>query len=158
MGTWEGTTGGTDQGTPPLVPVSVSVSDLSLSGESAERGKPKSKRGTRAPVSDSPEAAAFCERWKLPPPSDPECRSFLDYWGARAGQGGVKLDWTATYRNRPTKDAGRAGSVAATSGYKRAPWLPPKQPAPPPSASATWVDAMERQAEEEAAERKAAKS
>ena len=71
------------------------------------------RRGTRAPVSTSPDAETFCQRWGLPPPSDSECASFLDYWGARTGQGATKLDWTATWRNRPRKDAARASPVSA---------------------------------------------
>ena len=74
------------------------------------------RRGTRAPVSTSPDAETFCQRWGLPPPSDSECASFLDYWGARTGQGATKLDWTATWRNRPRKDAARASPVNGPRG------------------------------------------
>jgi hypothetical protein len=36
---------------------------------------------------------------------------FRDFWHAKPGQGGVKLDWTATWRNWCREDARRRPSA-----------------------------------------------
>ena len=37
-----------------------------------------------------------------------ESRKFADYWAAKAGAGGVKLDWQATWRNWVRNAKGQA--------------------------------------------------
>ena len=60
------------------------------------------KRGTRAPSSIAPEAGQWCDLHRIPVPSPgSEAAKFLDYWCAVPGQKGCKLDWAATWRNRP---------------------------------------------------------
>jgi hypothetical protein len=49
--------------------------------------------------------------------SEVEVSKFRDYWTAKPGKDGVKLDWSATWRNWCRTAAERAGkSPAATSG------------------------------------------
>lgn len=58
-------------------------------------------RGTRLPADWEPDseliAWAMAERPGLSLTA--ELAKFRDYWAAKAGVGGVKLDWSATYRN-----------------------------------------------------------
>jgi hypothetical protein len=59
------------------------------------------KRGSRLPIDWMPSAddIAFCRTQR--PDLDPGAVAdeFRDYWIAKAGQAGVKLDWSATWRN-----------------------------------------------------------
>lgn len=164
MGTDQGTGGGTEQGTPQVVPVSVSDS-VSLSVLQGEmQGGAKPKRAPRAPKEKK--SLTTC-----PTPEDAGCSDWLAYWGIPAisedpfvetflrkcvAKGAAYKDWRQTYlvwkQNEvkwAAERAARPGSGAASGTYKRSAWLPPKQPAPPPSANAPWVDAMERDGEEQ---------
>lgn len=57
------------------------------------------RRGTRLPSDWKPtlEAAKFARGLGLDPMTVAD--QFRDYWISRAGAGGVKLDWLATWRN-----------------------------------------------------------
>lgn len=57
------------------------------------------RRGTRLPADWQPtlEAAKFARSLGLDPVAVAD--QFRDYWISRAGSGGVKLDWLATWRN-----------------------------------------------------------
>ena len=137
---------------PPSVPILDEGVEKRAEQEPVMPKTPKESssttRGSRAPVSTGLAAPAFCRLWKLPEPTDPECASFLDYWGAVAGSRGVKLDWTATWRNRPTKRG-----PGATSGQGRFSRDIPRQPMPTGPDRPDWCDAMERAgAEHDAAE------
>lgn len=73
---------------------------------SLERGRAKpraapGRRGTRVP--DDFAVTADMVQWATENAPNVDVRTetakFLDYWRGRAGQGGVKLDWNATWRN-----------------------------------------------------------
>lgn len=74
--------------------------DTSVSSEAS--AKPKAKRGTRLPenwsLPDEWLTWALSEGW---PESVVrlEAEKFRDFWVSKAGAGGVKLDWQATWRN-----------------------------------------------------------
>jgi hypothetical protein len=59
-----------------------------------------SKKGARIPrdFAVTPEMQAWALTEGLPNPNDHICE-FVDYWTAKAGIGGYKLDWQATFRN-----------------------------------------------------------
>lgn len=62
----------------------------------------KNKRGCRLPDDWVPEPLdeAFIEKHNLTPEQlQNHFEAFTDYWKARPGAGGVKLDWQATWRN-----------------------------------------------------------
>lgn len=67
-----------------------------------------------------------------------ETKCFVDYWRARPGAGGTKLDWVATWRNwmrkaRPTRST--PGSVRERRSYDLAeppPFVSLEQAAPMP--------------------------
>jgi len=91
-------------------------------------------KGTRF-VPEAPPASwiSFCQQER--PDLDPQSSyaSFSDYWTAKAGKDGVKLDWFATWRNwvrgEKSKPASQgrltpAGEKAATVAQK---WLQRKE-------------------------------
>jgi hypothetical protein len=71
--------------------------------EAKERAdaRPAKNRGTRLPSDWAPDPDltqwAIAERPELGLTS--EIEKFRDYWAAKAGAGGLKLDWPATFRN-----------------------------------------------------------
>lgn len=71
--------------------------DQKLNNDSASA---VSKRGSRIPAdfSISPEMRSWALANKLPNPDDHICE-FVDYWTAKPGIAGYKLDWQATFRN-----------------------------------------------------------
>ena len=65
--------------------------------------KPRARKGTRLAADWSPEplsadCQAIVSRWK-PGEIDLELSKFRDFWAAKAGSDGSKLDWQATWRN-----------------------------------------------------------
>ena len=63
---------------------------------------PPSKRGHRIPEEWTPtrnEANLAAERGVPPEKLNDELANFRDYWTAKAGANGTKLDWDATWRN-----------------------------------------------------------
>lgn len=86
-----------------------------VNDESEGRGT----RGTRLPDDwkPSPEDVAYCktERPDLLPSK--VAANFYDYWIAKAGKDGVKLNWSATWRSWVRKEqAANAGRPAASGG------------------------------------------
>lgn len=85
----------------------------------------RDKRGTRLPADASlpDEWAAFCktERKDLNPEAVFE--KFKDYWTAKPGRQGTKLDWTATWRNWVREERARttptARPLSAAENYAR---------------------------------------
>ena len=129
-------------GAPPAKPKRGSATD-------------RDRRGTRSPSSVSPEAEAFCQKHGLPPPSDPERAQFLDYWTASTRPDAPKLDWAATWRNRPrglVQGATRGQGEAIRTGLNRPSKLPYLQPVP---AGALWAEPFEVQARRAEEDRKA---
>lgn len=70
--------------------------------------KRQSARGTRLPTDWWPSSAdqEFARTLSVDPVITAD--SFRDYWHSRPGAGGVKLDWSATWRNWCRTDAKRA--------------------------------------------------
>lgn len=80
----------------------------------AAKAKPERKAGSRLPDDwrPSPEDRAYAagegfSDWE----TDRVALRFADYWRARPGQGGVKLDWPATWRNWVRTEADRQGKA-----------------------------------------------
>ncbi|MBA3015220.1 MAG: hypothetical protein KKD63_04655 [Proteobacteria bacterium] len=93
---------------PNPVPHQLSVKDLTTSACAAEAATPKattkSKKGNRLPSDWSPSDALLVWTKKERPSWDETSMqrvidSFRDYWTAKPGQSGIKLDWDATWRN-----------------------------------------------------------
>lgn len=61
------------------------------------RGVPK--KGCRLPDDFEPDLEWAIGQGMPPAVAATEVQKFSDYWRGRAGQGGVKLDWPATWRN-----------------------------------------------------------
>lgn len=77
-------------------------------------------RGSRLKVEKLPEPwKAFCmqERVGLDPAA--VFAEFRDYWIAKPGQGGVKLDWDATWRNWVRRQSGPKGPQAGLPAAAR---------------------------------------
>lgn len=94
---------------PPVTTVTEVTSQASLLPDPPPPSRP-GKKGTRCPSSVDPSALDFCRAHSIPEPTPgSEAAKFLDYWTARTGKDGLKLDWAATWRARPdwTKPAGR---------------------------------------------------
>jgi len=60
---------------------------------------PKKKRGSRIPESWEPDRDYAAAKGLPAPEIEREAEKFRNYWRAKPGQGGVKLDWAATWRN-----------------------------------------------------------
>jgi hypothetical protein len=86
------------------------------------------RRGTRLPSDWKPslEAAKFARDLGLD--VDGVADRFRDYWIARAGAGGVKLDWLATWRNwcRQTAEHSFNKPKARVSQFNLPPSAPPE--------------------------------
>lgn len=59
----------------------------------------KKKRGSRIPESWEPDRDYAAAKGLSPVQIEAEAEKFRNYWRAKPGQGGVKLDWAATWRN-----------------------------------------------------------
>lgn len=84
---------------------------------------PKSKRGTRLPSDWEPSAddrAFAAEHGFLNGTCDALAAEFRDYWIAVSGQRGVKLDWSATFRNRVRAKAGGVPKSTAPPSFAAA--------------------------------------
>ena len=71
----------------------------------AKRKPQEQSRGSRLPAQWIPEAA-------FGPYQASELAKFRDYWVAKPGQGGVKLDWDATWRNWMRRASEQRGGSA----------------------------------------------
>lgn len=87
-----------------------------------ERGRSPAKRGARIPPDFCPrsEDVAWAKKNHPSIDLDYETGKFRDYWTAKPGKDGVKLDWTATWRNWIRK-ADEYGSKSSTNGRKLTP-------------------------------------
>ena len=74
----------------------------------AAKAPPKNKRGTR--ISQDWVLPDEWKDWAITQGANAtlEGEKFYDYWIAKPGQGGVKLDWAATWRNWIRNSTGRA--------------------------------------------------
>lgn len=82
------------------------------SSPAVETGKPASKRGTRLPADWQPSAKNRADALEAGCPEGMIQRmgnGFRDYWVAKPGKDGVKLDWDATWRNWARREAERRG-------------------------------------------------
>lgn len=110
---------------PPVPP------DTSLSIEEDKKEKKERQRATRIPPDWRPTSSEeeFATQQGLPSAElARETEKFRDYWQAKPGAGGCKLDWPATWRNwirRVCEQRGYA-PTAATG--------PPRKYQPPPGA------------------------
>jgi hypothetical protein len=92
----------------PVAVVGVVVEDEYEVGDGVERRA----RGTRLLQADFPaEWRLWCVAQR--PDLSPEMvwASFRDYWVAKPGKDGVKLDWAATWRNWVRNEKSRAGGA-----------------------------------------------
>jgi hypothetical protein len=62
------------------------------------RADARRAKGTRLPVDWRPDEVAKQYALSLGVPLEAETEKFRDYWHARAGPGGLKADWAATWR------------------------------------------------------------
>lgn len=113
----EGRKGGREEGNNSLTLRSRESGELSPSTPPA---KPN-PRGCRLPADWTPTDAdrAFALGLGLNP-SD-IAPQFADFWHAKAGAGGVKLDWAATWRGWCRRDAEKRGSPKPIAGKPQSP-------------------------------------
>lgn len=89
---------------------------------SGARAKPK--RGTRLPddwLPDIDDQSFAVSLGLTRERAQAEFEKFRDYWHARAGPGGVKLDWSATWRNWCRKAVESGGGNGGSHGQRRGP-------------------------------------
>ena len=84
-----------------------------MEGNKEERPPQRAPRGSRLPsdwvLSDDLRAWAVQERPDLD--ADSTADEFRDYWTAKPGQDGLKLDWPATWRNWVRKERGHPSNA-----------------------------------------------
>jgi len=107
----------------PEVEVEVEVEELQkLRAEATTSKPPRVSRGTRLPSDWQP--AENLKTWaeEERPDLDYELvvASFVDYWVAKPGRDGVKLDWDRTFRNWVRRE--RAGGVEGKNSGGAAWW------------------------------------
>jgi hypothetical protein len=81
---------------------------------SKRQNSERASRGTRIDPQWSPsptDRQAASDEGLSAPEIDREALRFRDYWAARAGSGGVKLDWPATWRNWVRSTAEKLGRL-----------------------------------------------
>lgn len=111
-----------------IPPESTGIPNSASISKDLKKDSKRQNRGTRITPDWSPSDAerAFAKQegfsdWEI----QRETQKFRDYWTACAGAKGVKLDWTATWRQWIRNGADRAGktpapsagAAAAVSGY-----------------------------------------
>lgn len=78
----------------------------------ARTGHGTSPRGTRFTIAHVPDSwRAFCRERRPDLDPDRTFETFANYWRAKAGKDGVKLDWPATWRNWVLREGARRGSA-----------------------------------------------
>ncbi len=109
---------------PPEPPEEITPSDPSTHKETPLRG---SKKGSRLPSDFEPDIGFALSEGLSSSQADTEAAKFRDFWIAKPGAGGVKLDWPATWRNwvreamrrGPQQRAGPSGRVTVLDLGKR---------------------------------------
>ena len=88
--------------------------------EEAKASSSPAKRGTRIPAdfAVSPSMVAWARANCPAVDGQRETVKFINYWTAKAGRDGVKLDWPATWRNWMMNAAERAPQAKPTTGDK----------------------------------------
>ena len=84
------------------VPLWTTGLALVADSTTAVAAAPTPKRGTRLPTDWQPartEAKIAAEKGHSPEDLNGQLLQFRDYWTAKAGANGTKLDWDATWRN-----------------------------------------------------------
>lgn len=93
--------------------------------DSKREAQPDSKRGTRLPpdwgLSEDMKDWTQINLSPNPHVINSTLEKFRDYWIARPGQGGLKLDWDATWRNWCRREA-KGGSSTRTNRPSRRSW------------------------------------
>lgn len=113
----------------PLTPTPIppEITTPARKGTAKPPDKPP-KRGTRLPEDwqPNPDDIAFAQPHLTGHEIANEAARFRDYWIAKAGSGGVKLDWSAVWRNwirsncdRTRRDRERVASRPAFTGGGR---------------------------------------
>lgn len=107
------------------------------------QNKPDSEEGKSNPSPDASKGTRLPPNWVLPsewrewainegfpaPSIDTEAAKFRDWWVSKAGAGGVKRDWPATWRlwiRRALENQQKASSYGNRSTPRQSP--PPRQP------------------------------
>jgi len=90
------------------------------SGRARSKPDAKSRKGTRLPPGWAPNEADWMTAIELlgRESATAELAKFRDWWAAKAGAGGVKLDWDATWRNWIRRAVEQRGANG-TSGQAR---------------------------------------
>lgn len=85
-----------------------------------ENPKPDGRRGSRLPCDwkPNPELLSWAKAQRADLDMEKTIASFKDYWLAKAGKDGTKLDWDATFRNWVRND--RAGPASLGFGQQSA--------------------------------------
>jgi hypothetical protein len=102
------------------------------------RGKPKQlslvpdppKRATRLPADFVCDLAYAKAQGLNPRIAQREAERFRDFWSAKPGKDGIKLDWPATWRNWVRSKADRLGTVPSPSGGSGAAAIDPRKLTP----------------------------
>jgi len=114
-----------------LTPAKIETTSLSIESKKIKKER---ERGTRLPADWVPSSADI-EAAKVEGLSDSdiarEAAKFRDYWLAKPGQGGVKLDWPATWRNwcrRAADYLGRKPKLVSVNGETPSIFIPIDSP------------------------------
>ena len=78
----------------------------------------RQKRGTRLPPDFLPDQGGQELALSLGLDLQATLDHFRDFWTAKPGQGGVKLDWQATWRNWCRNTRGRGGAATRATGLE----------------------------------------
>lgn len=78
----------------------------------------RQKRGTRLPSDFLPDQSGQELALSLGLDLQATLDHFRDFWTAKPGQGGVKLDWQATWRNWCRNTRGRGGAATRATGLE----------------------------------------
>lgn len=74
------------------------VEDKTSNSENLQKESKRAARGTRLPADFVPDIGFAISEGMPEARARTEAASFVDFWRAKAGAGGVKLDWPATWR------------------------------------------------------------
>lgn len=101
-----------------IPPPSLTPTPINLIGDLVEVKAMKKARATRLPEDFVPDERG--REIALSMGLDPQqtLDHFRDYWTSKPGQGGVKLDWQATWRNWCRNTRGPAKAAPRTTGLE----------------------------------------